>query len=526
MQFHNDIDQYLQTSVSQPSEVMGPRLRKLTEKGHVEKVNRLKRQRISALSAVTRKRNEISSLMADINNLHVVKLEIGCMENLFQQYRNACEYHHKELNEDEDKQAVLYHNEEKEKQIMVYLSQVSSWIVQAEHNLSEHLDMHSSKGSNHPRTSRTSSRSSRFSARKKERVKLAELLAERSMFKKKQALRDAEEDLNLEIEIIKTEAREKVLAEMSDDEPVGLLPKVPESFSTSASFRPLPTTSLPVQSLSSAAQITNQPDVTSFNAVDRGRPDDDQTSRRRTDETSNLMLHEKLFPLNGRAPEFHPRKPAKPISTSNINSGLKTTNEIYDDESTLTTQLTEHALNSIISLQQRQTETVISTHQQLTAAMTLPQPSIPKFRGDPMEYKIFVMSFDARIQHRVTNSADRLYYLNQHMDGEPKDLIEGCLHMNSDEGYIEARKLLNKEYGDPYKISMAYVQKILNWTPIKFDEGKVLKSLSIFLIKCKIAMKSISHMSVLNHAPNMQAVVSKLPFHLQAKWRDQAAKTR
>ena len=136
------------------------------------------------------------------------------------------------------------------------------------------------------------------------------------------------------------------------------------------------------------------------------------------------------------------------------------------------------------------------------------------------------MSFDARIQHRVTNSADRLYYLNQHMDGEPKDLIEGCLHMDSDEGYIEARRLLNKEYGDPYKISMAYVQKILNWTPIKFDEGKVLKSLSFFLIKCKIAMKSISHMSVLNHAPNMQAVVSKLPFHLQAKWRDQAAKTR
>ena len=83
-------------------------------------------------------------------------------------------------------------------------------------------------------------------------------------------------------------------------------------------------------------------------------------------------------------------------------------------------------------------------------------------------------------------------------------------------------------HGDPYKISMAWVQKILDWTPIKFDESKVLKSLRFFLIKCKIAIKSISHMSVLNHAPNMQAVVSKLSFHLhvQAKWRDQAAKTR
>lgn len=39
-------------------------------------------------------------------------------------------------------------------------------------------------------------------------------------------------------------------------------------------------------------------------------------------------------------------------------------------------------------------------------------------------------------------------------------------------------------------------------------------------------MKSISHLCVLDHAPNMQAVVSKLPFHLQAKWRDLVAKIR
>ncbi|XP_028415683.1 uncharacterized protein LOC114539211 [Dendronephthya gigantea] len=177
-------------------------------------------------------------------------------------------------------------------------------------------------------------------------------------------------------------------------------------------------------------------------------------------------------------------------------------------------------------LQQRQTETLIAAHQQLTASMTLPQSSISIFRGDPLEYRTFVTSFDARIQHRVHNKADLLYYLNQYLTGEPKDLIEGCLHMDPDEGYTEARRLLKKEYGDPYKISMAYIQKILSWPAIKSDEGKVLKSFSLFLIKCKTAMKSISHLCVLDHAPNMQAVVSKLPFHLQAKWRDLVAKIR
>ena len=47
-------------------------------------------------------------------------------------------------------------------------------------------------------------------------MKLEELLAKRSMLKKKQALKNAEEDLKLEIEIVNAEAREKALAEMRE----------------------------------------------------------------------------------------------------------------------------------------------------------------------------------------------------------------------------------------------------------------------------------------------------------------------
>ena len=53
-----------------------------------------------------------------------------------------------------------------------------------------------------------------MSARDKERVELPELRAEKSMLKQKQALQAAEEDLKLELGIVKTEAREKVLAQM------------------------------------------------------------------------------------------------------------------------------------------------------------------------------------------------------------------------------------------------------------------------------------------------------------------------
>ena len=81
---------------------------------------------------------------------------------------------------------------------------------------------------------------------------------------------------------------------------------------------------------------------------------------------------------------------------------------------------------------------MITLQQQLATAISLPQPEIPKFNGDPMEFKTLVMAFDARIHSKVVNSTDRLYYLDQHLVGQPKETIGGSLHIEPEEGYEEA----------------------------------------------------------------------------------------
>ncbi|XP_071101776.1 uncharacterized protein [Haliotis cracherodii] len=121
------------------------------------------------------------------------------------------------------------------------------------------------------------------------------------------------------------------------------------------------------------------------------------------------------------------------------------------------------------------------------------------------------MSFVARIVPHTSSSTDRLYSLEQQLEGEPKDfLIAGCLYMDPEEGYTKARDLLSSEYGDPYKVSTAYVNQVLSWPQIKHDDCHGLKQFSHFLIKCFHAMKTMSHMTVLNHSVNLQAVVLKL----------------
>ena len=159
----------------------------------------------------------------------------------------------------------------------------------------------------------------------------------------------------------------------------------------------------------------------------------------------------------------------------------------------------------------------------LAAVLTLPQPQMPKFSGDCTDYNSFSIAFDSRIASRISSNIDKLYYLNQYLEGEPKNLIGGCLLMSVENGYDAARALLKKEYGDPYKVSNAYLNKVLKWAVMKHDNVSALKQFSIFLTRCMYAMSSSAHMHVLNHAPNMQIIVQKLPSYLQNKWCDKAS---
>ena len=227
----------LDTGHSQDS--LGPRQRILTEKGKEERLNWLKQQRVNALRAVSRKRTEVSEFMVDINNLYLVKNELINLNDLIEQYKDAFHAYHEELTDGGDKDREHARHDEKIKDIMAYLHPVYAWVSQAEGRLADQLERASSKGS------KASKASSQLSARDRERVRLAELKAERSMLKQKQALRAAEEDLELQLEIVKAEAREKALNEIDREQEVP-----PPSCSSGppsvvASFSPIVVSSVP-----------------------------------------------------------------------------------------------------------------------------------------------------------------------------------------------------------------------------------------------------------------------------------------
>ena len=183
-----------------------------------------------------------------------------------------------------------------------------------------------------------------------------------------------------------------------------------------------------------------------------------------------------------------------------------------------------YLMDQTIALQ-KQTEMLMKSQRQMTNALLLPPPDVPVFKGDSLEFSSFMRSFETRIIPNTVSDTERLNYLNQYLSGEPKKLIKACTYMEKD-GYQEAMSMLKKEYGDPYKVATEYVNKVLQWKTISKDDSRGLKDLSLFLSECNVAMKTFSYMDVLNHIPNMQAIVSKLPMYLQNKWSETAVKIR
>ena len=147
-----------------------------------------------------------------------------------------------------------------------------------------------------------------------------------------------------------------------------------------------------------------------------------------------------------------------------------------------------------IALQRRQTDL---QHQQNRIAemlaqnqnrSKLPQPCVPVFNCNRMEYRTFISAFESLVEARTFSSTDRLYYLEQFRAGDVKELVRSWHHLPPDEGNDQALWLLKKKFGDEYRVASAYETKALDWPNIKPEDGVALNRFSIFLTSCRNAL--------------------------------------
>lgn len=160
---------------------------------------------------------------------------------------------------------------------------------------------------------------------------------------------------------------------------------------------------------------------------------------------------------------------------------------------------------------------------QTTERAQLPPTEIMKFRGDAAQYFSFIRSFESRIGSKHISDQEKLFYLQQFTEDQPKEIVRGCLLMSPDRGYQEARRLLHKRYGNEEKISAAHIEKVLAWPNIKPDNIESLQNFAVTLMVCDSVMANMPvGLRETDHPRTPRKIVEKLPFHLHDRWRRMA----
>ena len=231
--------------------------------------------------------------------------------------------------------------------------------------------------------------------------------------------------------------------------------------------------------------------------------------------------------LNPSTPPFIPQGAPNPC-TSVTQESQQVMHSFFDqkDERSLTET---SAIKDLIKLQEKQTElSALIAQQQRISSLPAQEPQI--FSGNILDYPAFIQAFQAIIESRVDSNKDRLFFLNKYTAGRANEAVKGFVTLNTDDGYIEAKKLLTERFGNPYKVAERYKPQLREWPRVRDGDSTGIQDLSDFLIRCKEVMKSMRYMDELNLTETLIQISAKLPSYSGVKWcrhaRDIRAKTK
>ena len=131
-------------------------------------------------------------------------------------------------------------------------------------------------------------------------------------------------------------------------------------------------------------------------------------------------------------------------------------------------------------------------------------------------------AFEHCIEEKTHSAKDCLYFLEQYTKGQPRDMVRSCQFMSPEGGYARTKSLLKEYFGNPLKITSAYMNKVFLWSVLNPEDVEALQSYSFLLRACCNALGEFESTYELDVPGNMQAVVKKLPYKLREKWREVA----
>ena len=161
----------------------------------------------------------------------------------------------------------------------------------------------------------------------------------------------------------------------------------------------------------------------------------------------------------------------------------------------------------------------------LEARRDVPNITLTKFSGNPLEYVDYIDRFKTHIHDKAhLNDDTRMIQLKMHITGDVENAISGL----GSKGimYATALKTIKEQFGQPSAIARTVINNLTKGEKIGRSDRRKLREFSIDLLNCMATMKRIGYSADINANENLRRIIMRLPDQMIEKWRVVVASIR
>eukprot|EP00794_Sanderia_malayensis_P006686 gene6686-biopygen5463 len=168
----------------------------------------------------------------------------------------------------------------------------------------------------------------------------------------------------------------------------------------------------------------------------------------------------------------------------------------------------------------------LTTMKKLADASMLPKSELIQFDGNPLRYYIFMKSFENQVEKDTDDNNRRLQLLVQYCTGKARKVIESCILLNEEEGYKEAKRLLEERFGNKYKVSNSWINKVSDGPPIRPNDREALMDLADDLQNCEITLRATGRLNQVNNEDKLVRILERCPGYIRGRWQSKVQDIR
>ena len=166
------------------------------------------------------------------------------------------------------------------------------------------------------------------------------------------------------------------------------------------------------------------------------------------------------------------------------------------------------------------TPDAVSSSVKLAQALTLPRVDIEVFDENSTMFHSFITLFDECVDKVTDNVQTKLTRLFQFTTGDAKEAIRSCVIVGGENGYLQARSILKKRFGNDHLVSTRLTQNLRNGRPVRSPIE--IQKLADELVNAQMILLPMKQLHEVDTQCTIMDIVNRLPRYGHDKWVQRA----